>query len=94
MLLRVETPRSTLDEAAIQQCAAVLAPVADKYGMNVSMQFGPELAAAFVAGPILWNAYTQLSHELNARKAKPVSGTEVPPASPASSGQAAPGGEA
>lgn len=76
MMLRVESPRHTLNEAAIAQCAQVLAPVADKYGINLAMQLGPEVAAAMVAGPILWTFYSQLDHELKARKAKPAADVE------------------
>jgi hypothetical protein len=76
IILAVESPRQTLNEQAIAQCAAVLAPVADKYGINLAMQLGPEVAAARVAGPILWTFYAQLNHELKARKAKPASGVE------------------
>jgi hypothetical protein len=76
LMLQIESPRVTLADAQISSCAAVLAPVADKYGIDLSMQFGPEAAAAMVAGPILWNAYSQASHELKARKAKPAKGVE------------------
>jgi hypothetical protein len=76
LMLQIESPRVTLADAQIAQCAAVLAPVADKYGINLGLQFGPEAAAAMVAGPILWNAYSQASHELKARKAKPAEGVE------------------
>lgn len=76
-LLHVATPRQTLNDQAIETCAGVLAPVADKYGLNLAAQLGPEVAAAFVAGPILWNAYRELDMELKARKAKPVHGEEV-----------------
>lgn len=76
LMLRVESPRVTLNDQAIAQCAQVLAPVADKYGINMAVQFGPEVAAAMVAGPILWNCYSQLNLELKARKAKPATGVE------------------
>lgn len=75
-MLGVKSPRESLNDQAIQTCAAVLAPVADKYGINLGAQLGPEVAAALVAGPILWNAYHQLELELKAKKAKPAAGIE------------------
>lgn len=80
MMLKVQSPRSTLNDQAIKQCAEVLAPVADKYGINLAMQLGPEVAAAMVAGPILWTFYSQLDLELKARKAKPAEGVTEGPA--------------
>lgn len=90
LMLEVTSPRLTLTEPAIAQCAAVLAPVADKYGLNFGMQFGPELGAALVAGPILWSFYTQLNNELKARKAKPVKDAPPGEASSSSSSDATP----
>jgi hypothetical protein len=73
MLLKVESLAMTLDDKNVEQCAKALAPVADKYGINLGTMFdGPEGLAIMVAGPILWTAATQLNSELKARKAKPV----------------------
>jgi hypothetical protein len=72
-MLSVESPKKTLSDANIEQCATVLAPVADKYGVNLGMMFnGPEGMALMIAGPLLWEAATQLNLELKARRAKPV----------------------
>lgn len=81
-LLKVESLKRTLGETEVEQCAKVLAPVADKYGVNLSTMFdGPEGVALMVAGPILWNAATQLQDELRARKAKPVEPSSSSPPS-------------
>ena len=72
-LLKVNSPRVTLSNENIGVCAQVLAPVADKYGINLGAIFeGPEGVALMVAGPILWAAADQLNMELKARRAKPV----------------------
>ena len=77
LLLQVHSPRITLNELAIGQCAQVLAPVADKYGLDLGQQLGPEVAAGLVAGPILWNVWEQLNNELRAKKAKPLTPADV-----------------
>lgn len=70
MLLKVESPRRTLDDAKVEACAAVLAPVADKYGVNLGgFMDGPEGAALVTAGPILWTVWRELDAELRARRA-------------------------
>ena len=72
-MLEVESPKHTLNDDAIGQVAGVLAPLCDKYGWNLDMaEWGPEVAAALVAGPILWHMGAQLNLELKAKKAKPV----------------------
>jgi hypothetical protein len=74
MVLKVNSLRTTLAEREIEQCARVLAPVADKYSINLGgFMGGPEAIALMTAGPILWRAYQQLDMELKARRAKPVS---------------------
>lgn len=88
MLLRVESLKRTLDDANVERCARVLAPVADKYGLQLGgMLGGPEIAAAMVAGPVLWTAWRELDAELAARRRKPAE-LDTPPAAPAA---AAPG---
>jgi hypothetical protein len=73
MVLKVKSLRVTLGDAEVKQCAHVLAPVADKYGINLGgFMGGPEAIALMTAGPILWRAYSQLDMELKARRAKPV----------------------
>jgi hypothetical protein len=73
MVLKVDSLRRTLGERAIEQCARVLAPVADKYGVQLGgFMAGPEAVALMTAGPILWGAYKQLDMELKARRAKPI----------------------
>jgi hypothetical protein len=72
-VLGVQSLAITLDDAKVQACADVLAPVADKYGLKLeSLLGGPEGAALMVAGPILWEAARQLHLELKAKRAKPV----------------------
>jgi hypothetical protein len=79
MVLKVKSLRVTLGEREIEQCARVLAPVADKHGLQLAgfMGNGVEVLALMTAGPILWGAWKQLDMELAARRAKPVS--EQPP---------------
>jgi hypothetical protein len=89
LMLNVQSPRATLTDTAIRDCASAIAPVADKYGLNLGVQFGPEATAAFVAGPILWNAWSQLSLELKARQAKPVGDAPPDPSSASSTAPAA-----
>lgn len=87
-MLQATSLASTLDDAKVQACADVLAPVADKYGLDLGAIFsGPEGPALMVAGPILWEAARQLSHELKAKRAKPV---EPAPAGDQAGDQAAP----
>lgn len=72
-MLSVQSLQTTLADPKVEQCARVLAPVADKYGINLqSIMTGPEAMAAMVAGPILWTAYRELDAELRSRKAKKV----------------------
>ena len=79
-LLEVDSPRRTLNDENVANVAGVLAPLADKYGWNLNLQeWGPEVAAALVAGPVLWVAAVQLNHELKAKKAKPVDAHVVEP---------------
>jgi len=74
MVLKVDSPRRTLGEREVEQCARVLAPVADKYGLQLGgVLGGPEAIALMTAGPILMRAYRELDMELKARRAKPVS---------------------
>jgi hypothetical protein len=83
VMLKVQTLELTLNDSNVQACASVLAPVADKYGIDLAGAFsGPEAAALMVAGPILWEAARQLNLELKARRAKPV---DAAPADDASS---------
>lgn len=78
-VLKVESLRRTLGDAEIEQCAAVLAPVATKYGINLAgVMGGPEVIAIVTAGPILWRCYTELDAELRAKRAKPVADDEPP----------------
>ena len=80
-LLTVESPKRTLSDANIEACARVLAPVADKYGVNLGGMFsGPEGVAMMVAGPLLWEAATQLNLELKARRARPIDQAAPEPA--------------
>ena len=74
MLLKVESLDRTLNDANVQQCAEAIAPVADKYGLDLQQFLGGsvEAAAVMVAGPILWTAASELQNELKARRAKPV----------------------
>ena len=73
LVLGVQSLAITLDDAKVQACADVLAPVADKHGLHLeAMLGGPEGAAIMVAGPILWEAARQLHLELKAKRAKPV----------------------
>ena len=71
-ILSVESPRTTLNHQNVVACAQALAPVADKYGIDLGAIFnGPEAMALMVAGPLLWEAANQLNLELKARRAKP-----------------------
>jgi hypothetical protein len=84
MVLKVDSLRRTLGDREIEQCARVLAPVADKYGLQLGgFMGGPEAVALMTAGPILWGAWKQLDMELKARRAKPIT------PEPEASGQAA-----
>lgn len=77
-ILHVQSLSVTLDDSKVELCAQVLAPVADKYGLDFSTAFaGPEAAALMVAGPILWEAAQQLKLELAAKRAKPVDGQVI-----------------
>ena len=79
-MLKVETPKQTLNDANIATLAGVFAPVLDKYGINLgTILDGPEWQAAFVGGPILWRAWSELDMELKARRAKPVDADESQP---------------
>jgi len=93
LVLKVESPRRTLDEKNVEACAGALAPVADKYGLNLATFLdGPEGMAIVVAGPILWGTYREMDAELRARRAKKVEGEEAPAAAPAAA--PAPAGDA
>ena len=94
-MLKVDSPRRTLDDSSVEACAKVLAPVADKYGVNLGTYMGgPEAAAVMVAGPILWRAWRALDEELAARKRKPDQVETAPSSSSSSSATApAPAGE-
>jgi hypothetical protein len=73
MVLKVTSLRHSLADPQIEQCARVLAPVADKYGLQLgNVMGGPEAIALMTAGPILWRAYRELDNELKARRAKPI----------------------
>lgn len=89
--LGVESLRVTLASDRAQACAEVLAPVADKYGIDLHASFGAyavELAAITVAGPLLWTAWRELNAELELRNARRAAKPEpainpVPPGDPA-----------
>lgn len=87
LMLKVESPKDTLNDANCQACAEVLAPVADKYGLDLRqmMSGSVEATAVMVAGPILWTAASELMTELKARRAKPVPAEDAPPAAPPAS---------
>lgn len=88
MLLRVESLKRTLADDKAETVARVLAPVADKYGLNLGGYLGgPEAVALMTAGPILWTAWKELDDELRARRAKPVEGAKVEPAGVADGGE-------
>lgn len=79
LFLKVESPRVTLSEANCQLCAEAIAPVADKYGLDLRqyLQGSVEATAVVVAGPILWAAARELQAELAARRAKPIDAEAV-----------------
>lgn len=80
-MLAVQSLDSTLNDANVARCAEVLAPVADKYGIDLGAAWaGPEAAAILVAGPILWTAAQQLNLELKAKRARPVQPVAEPSA--------------
>lgn len=69
-MLKVESLQRTLSEQNIATIADVVAPVADKYGINLADMFnGPEGKALLIAGPLLWTAAVELKTELAARRA-------------------------
>ena len=79
-MLDVESPNVTLSEENVEKVAKALAPVADKYGLNLgTMMGGPEAMALMVAGPILWEAGRQLNAEMKAKRAKVVSEPKADP---------------
>ena len=70
-MLSVESPRHTLDDAKAEAIGGALAPIADKYGLNLHSAIGGvEVQGLLVAGPILWGAYRALDAELKAKRAK------------------------
>jgi hypothetical protein len=75
LLLKVESPKETLGDEQVRQIAEAVAPVADKYGVNLAGVFGAyaqEIAAIAVTAPILWGAWKALDAELRTkREARP-----------------------
>ncbi len=85
LVLKVESPKVTLNDENVQRCAGALVPVADKYGLNLgSILDGPEAMALMVAGPILWGTYRAMDAELTARRAKKGDQAEAAPSSSSS----------
>lgn len=81
---KVTSPKSTLDDATIGTVADAVAPVLDKYGIQLQGIAGGymvELRAAMVTVPVLLAFRSGLLDELRARNAKPVH--QAPPAAPA-----------
>lgn len=77
-VLDVESPKTTLADDKIKSMVDVLAPCADHYGINLGNTIqGPLGPALFTAGPLLWEAWSQLNMELKAKRATRV---EEPPA--------------
>jgi len=82
-LLKVESLQRTLSDANIATIADAVAPVADKYGINLAGMFdGPEGKALLVAGPLLWTAAVELKAELAARRADDGVPRATPPSDP------------
>ena len=78
----------TLADPEIETIASTLAPVFDKYGINLGGYLGSfkeEAAAALVAGPLLWEVAKGLREEFAARRRKPdqLEGQGEPAAAPA-----------
>lgn len=91
-LAKVRSPKTTLDDATINIVADAVAPVLDKYRINLQGAAGGymvELKAAFTVGPILWLAWAELRNEVRSMQATPVQ-PEQAPAAPADQ---APAGE-
>lgn len=88
LMLKVESLGRTLNDENVHLCAEAIAPVADKYGIDLRalMSGGVEVTAVMVAGPILWTAAQELQTELKARRAKPVPQEETAPAAGSSDG--------
>jgi hypothetical protein len=84
-MLGVDSPKRTLAEPILERIADALLPVLSKHQVSLARWMGgmgPELAAAFAAGPLLWTAYKELDAELRAKRAPK-------PTAPASQGEAA-----
>jgi hypothetical protein len=82
-LAKVRSPKHTLDDATIEICAAAVAPVLDKYGIDLQKASGGymvEIKAILTVGPILWAARAALIEEVRAMKAKPVDQASAAPA--------------
>lgn len=77
---KVQSPKSTLDDGTLQTVADAIAPVLDKYGVNLASVAGDymaELRAAIVTVPVILAARAGLIAEIAASKA---SKTEAPAA--------------
>lgn len=80
---KVSSPKRTLDDATITTVADAVAPVLEKYGINLQGMAGGymlELRAAMVTVPVLLAFRAGLLDELRAMKAKPVDQASAAPA--------------
>lgn len=83
-ILKVKSLQRTLDDDNVERVARALAPVADKYGVQLGgMMGGPEAMAIMTAGPVLWTVYRELDKELKERRQAPEAPAAEPAAAPA-----------
>lgn len=85
-VVKVQSPRTTLDDAACSAVGEAVAPVLDKHGINLGNMAGDymaELRALAVTVPIALAVRTALLEELAARRAKPIKPEPAAPAAPA-----------
>lgn len=68
-VLDVKSATATLADDKVAKAAEAIAPVLDKYGVNLGkLGGGVEVSAIVVAGPILWAAFRATMAELAMKK--------------------------
>lgn len=86
---KVNSPKRTMDDASCQAVGEAVAPVLDKYGINLGNMAGDfmaELRALAVTVPIVLAVRSALLDELAAKRAKPIepeAGQAAAPTEPA-----------
>lgn len=70
-ILGVQSAKLTLADDKVLLCAEAIAPVLDKYGIQLGrLKGGVEISAIMTAGPILWAAYAAAMAEIAVKKAQ------------------------